>query len=258
MFHSFLFLIKRLTFVGVVCLASLLSAAPNTSTPDELWSASLTAFKENRPQQACQLLKDWIVLQKSRHVQSSEAYFNLAICSWQTKDPASSVVYGLKSLQLRQSPLKKWSDLQLIHKMQKQIGMRDNLPARASFFLRMLFPKSVAYFLFSLGFWIALLSLALKKFKKPFSAPSLLMSSVLFTIGVFIVIFQKSLGPIGVVSNQSETNLVAFDKTGAETKLATLPGGAILELGATKNEFVQVLKPVGGWIKTEKLEKAEF
>ena len=113
MVNPFLSLVKGLTTVGplgvigFVCLSvtSIVFSAPNS--PTELWAHSLEAFKADNPREACSDLKNWVATQEPKHIQSAETFYNLALCSWRLKENSQSVVYALKSLQLRNSPLKR-------------------------------------------------------------------------------------------------------------------------------------------------------
>lgn len=249
-----MFLTKGLTILAIVCLlftASLLQASPSS---DELWKQSLEDFKNERPQDACTKLKSWIATQTSNQIQSAEALFNLALCSWQSKEPAQSMLYALGSLKLRSSPFKRWSDIRLLQNLQKEIGIRENLPSRSLFIFQMLIPKEIAFFLGIAGIWIFITTLVFRKNKNHFSIFSSATISTCCFFSLLIFVIHQRVGPIAVISDGDEKPLVTFDKSGTPEELTVLPPGTLLEIGSTKQEFTQVIKPIGGWIRTESLE----
>ena len=79
-----------------------------------------------------------------------------------------------------------------------------------------------------------------------------------FDLGIFFIFIHQLGGPIGVITADKEVPIFAFDKSGNPEELALLPSGTMIELGVNKNEnkneFVQVLQPMGGWIKKESIE----
>jgi hypothetical protein len=254
MVNPFVSLAKGLTILGIVCLFFKPFPVRASLEPQELWRQSLDLFKSGKSQEACQSLKSWVTAQKLQQIESSEAFFNMAICSWQSKESAASVIYGLQGLALRKSPLKRWADLRMLRDFQKEIGMRDSLPTRDSFLIKMLFPNETFLLLSLTGFWIFIASVTFRKYRKSFYPLSIVAILFCESLAAVFFVVQKSGGPIAVISSKNETPIVAFDKSGTAQELALLPSGALLELGATKNEFSQVLKPIGGWIKTESLE----
>ena len=77
-------------------------------------------------------------------------------------------------------------------------------------------------------------------------------------IAFFFVFIHQLGGPIAVITADKEVPIFAFDKSGNPEELALLPSGTMIELGVNKNEnkneFVQVLQPMGGWIKKELIQ----
>jgi hypothetical protein len=254
MVNPFVSLAKGLTILGIVCLFLKPIPARASVEPPDIWKQSLDLLKSGKSQEACQSLKSWVAAQKLQHIESSEALFNLALCSWQSKETAASVTYALQGLKLRRTPFKRWTDLKLLRDLQKEIGMRDNLPSRESFILKMVFPNETVLVLALLGFWILIATLTFRKNLQSFYAFSIGAILFLESLAAILFVFQKSGGPIAVISSKDETPIVAFDKNGTPQELAILPSGSLLELGSIKNEFTQVIKPISGWIKTESLE----
>lgn len=255
MVNPSLFLKSGLTILGIVYLFFFVQPLKASASPNELWSISLEQLKTNNPQEACRNLKLWVSEQASHQVKSAEAMFNLGVCSWQTKEPASSVLYFLEGLQLRSSPLKKWSDIQILKNIQKEIGMRENLAERTTFILRMLFPLEVSVFFAWLGGWLLLVIIIFRKHTKRYPGIYYTAVSMCWLIGLIIFAFQATSGPIAVISDGEDKPIIAFDRLGAPKELTRLPAGTLLELGPNKQEFTQIVKPIGGWVKTDYLQK---
>lgn len=244
---------RTFRFIGGICLFTA-SLTLGSATPDELWNQSQLAFKNNRPEEACSSLKEWVSFQETHNIHSAEALYNLSLCSWQLKDRSQSVVYALKSLALENSTMKRWGNLKLLQNLQKEIGIRDNLPSRSSFIFRLLPSPNASILFISAGFWFMVGTFLFKKTKKQIY-PLFMGSALSCWILALIFLSLKNLGgPIGVISSSKETPIVEFDKSGNTRELMELPPGTLIEMGTVKNELTQILKPIGGWIKSESIE----
>ena len=258
MVNPILALARGLTIVAVVCLFLSTKNLIGSPSLNDSWSQSLDALKRDSPKEACALLKHWVSLKSQEGIQSAEPFFNLSLCSWQLKERSQAVVYALTSLNLRNSPLKRNSDIRLLQSFQKEIGIRDNLPSRNSFILKMISPTGFLIFLGFLGGWILIGTLTFRKNKTSIHPLSIIGISICGIGMIFFIFIHQLGGPIGVITADKEVPIFAFDKSGNPEELALLPSGTMIELGVNKNEnkneFVQVLQPMGGWIKKESIE----
>lgn len=238
--------------VWLICSAiSTLSLASSS----DAWTESLEAFKANQPQKACQTLKSWTSELSVKNIRTPEGMFNLALCSWQTNEPDKSVLYALESLKLRTSPIKKWSDLRLLRNLQREIGVRDNLPSRLSFVFRVFSSFETSILLGIIGAWILIVYFTFRRRIKINLMIPWVSVSICWLLGLVVIIHQQMIGPLAVVSGDEEIPIVAFDKFGKPTELTRLPKGTLVELGTIKDGYSQIVSPLGGWIKTDFLQR---
>jgi len=245
---------KELTIRGIVCLIYMAISPVSLASSIDAWTESLEAFKANQPQKACQTLKSWTSELSTKNIRTPEGMFNLALCSWQTNEPDKSVLYALESLKLRTSPTKKWSDLKLLRNLQKEIGVRDNLPSRLSFVFRLFSSFETSILLGIIGSWILIVYFTFHKRIKINLLIPCVSVSICWLLGLVIIIHQQMMGPLAVVSGDEEVPIFAFDKFGKSTELTRLPKGTLVELGTIKEGFSQIVSPLGGWIKTDFLQ----
>ncbi|MFM8314998.1 MAG: hypothetical protein ACKOA8_12000 [Deltaproteobacteria bacterium] len=249
MFNPLKFFSRGVALAGFVYFAT--SSFPvNASTSIEsLWSQSLEDYKKGDLAGACTKLEDWVKIQKENRVESPEAYFNLALCSWKLKQPAQSTTYLFQSFILRNSIFKRFSDLKLLQTLQREIGIRDNLPGRYSFILPTVIPPWIFLLLGLVGFWILILYLLFFRTRPHLRWLFLSSLAVTWTLALGLGLLPYTLGTLAVISSTEPTALISWDKLGKPQELATLPAGTLVELGKQpKNSFIQILKPVGGWV----------
>lgn len=254
MLNSRVFLAKGAAFLAFVYLAFLSSNLSAATNPDQLWNDSLLSLQRNDPKTACKSLEEWVQSQLTQNIKSAEAYFNLGLCYWKLKSPSESVFWTVQSLNLRNSVLKRFSDIKLLQAIQKEIGIREHLAAKTSFILRMIFPNWLAPGLGILGGWSIIIYYLFFRKRSKVGFIFLTLTATTWTLSGLILLVSSVGGPIAVISSNEPSPLFTFDKLGKSMELASLPSGMLIELGPTKDTNVQVLKPVGGWVKQEAIK----
>ena len=251
---SKLFSKKSLAVSVFVCLICIPLRLFSSSTTDSLWDRSIEQFNSNQPAEACQSLKLWVSEQTPKNIFSAEAMFNLGICSWKIKQPSESVLYFMESLKLQKSAAKRWSDIKLLQNIQAELGIRENIPSRTSFILRMLLPTNVSLFSSLLGAWILIGLITFKIYKTSRAWIFYCATGTCWLMSLFIFILHTSATSVGVISGMEDQPVVTFNKSGKTEELTKLPPGTIVEFGNNRQDYSQIMKPIAGWIKSDSLQ----
>ena len=237
-----------------VCLICLPLKLFSSSTTDNLWKQSLEQFNNNQPTEACQSLKTWVAQQAKQNIQSAEAQFNLGICSWEIKQPADSVLCFMESLKLQSSASKRWTNIKLLQNIQSELGIRENIPSRTSFILRMLLPNNVSLISGLIGAWILIFLIIFKIHKTPKAWVCYFSIGTFWLFGLFVFFLHSSEGSLGVISGSEDKPVITFNNQGKPEELTKLPPGTLIEYGNSRQDYFQIMKPIAGWIKSDSLQ----
>ncbi|NBW98897.1 hypothetical protein EBR03_04935 [bacterium] len=205
--------------------------------------------------------QNWIASQGENHIQSPEAYFNLAQAFWEADEVAPTVEALFQSIQWENNPVKILEKIQLISDIQRVLadhsspidsfGLRLSLLYNSAFknFLGILFTLAVTCFL--------LLQFGVYQTSRYRWIPLSLMFLSLILIGILELNQKRT--PIPVVLDNNKLPVILYNSPSeSQEVVADLPSGLLVTPENLDSDWISIQHPLGGWISKKESRKLAF
>lgn len=228
-------------------LAWLLCVPAGFGATDPEWDTAVARLTENKPAEAIPLFEAWISRAQSQGIRSPEAHHDLASAYLLAQQPGPAAYHLATSAQLRTDPFYTWSAIKNLARIQHRILIQDNLASRWSFRLSLLLKPTLLFSVTVIGFWI----FAFGCFLGPSRRGAL-------TLGIsFLVVCAAGYATLAVLPRYAvvlpgpEGSVLNSEPVlGSEKKIAELPVGTLVALGATQDHVTAISAPFAGWLPT--------
>ncbi len=226
-------------------LAWLLCVPAGFGATDPEWDAAVSRLVENKPAEAIPLFEAWITRAESQGIRSPEAHHDLASAYLLANQPGPAAYHLAASAQLRTDPFYTWQAIRDLARIQHRILIQDDLSSRWSFRLSLLLKPTLLFFAAVLGFWI----FAFGFFLGPSRGTALTTGILLLLVCGAGYATRAALPRYAVVLPGAEGSVLNSEPVlGSEKKIAELPEGTLVALGATQDHVTAISAPFAGWL----------
>ena len=225
----------------VLCLFSLSAFAAT----DVEWETAVQRLEAGKAAEAIPLFENWIAHSETLGIRSPQGFHNLAAAYLGAQQPGRAVYPLATSALLRMDPLYGWQAAADLTRIQHQLLIQDAVSAQWPFRLAVLLRPGLLYALGIFGLWVGLFAFWVKTLRVPGMVVGVMC--MLLATGGFAV--RSVLPPFGVVIPSVQGAALQSEADASKAKkLAELPLGTLVVLGAVSGDGVSISAPFAGWL----------
>lgn len=242
-------------------LITLLVSGPGFAADlESQWRDAVEKQQAGQIDTAIALFEAWIAAASSKGVRSPEAHYNLAIAYRSKKDAGRASYHLLESAVLRRSPVRSWTDAQLLSQWETTAGVRDGASSQLGLRFSLAVGKGFRLLLALTAIWLLLgygvvryLDLVPEK-RRVLRYTAFSAAGALVVLAIAAELNARQWDSLGVVAGGTEGGVVfASSSSDPGGKLAELPSGTLVRIIEEQNDFYHVDIPIAGWIAHERV-----